>query len=206
MRQVMRVPMMLKMLRSEENRRKVLEYWFKIPGGEQTEIGHPYYEIGTILDYWKDNLVDVESFWRNNIDLRLPQVLININIMPNFPGFYYHKEDEETFIEAGIFEPRDILFWGNNYNEKMEKLPETKWILVRDMGTAHIEAILNDVKELRMKVSSVYLKAFKDEIKLRNKDVIEAIDYFENQGFIEELTTDKKHYVEILIKAVKLKL
>lgn len=33
--------------------------------------------------------------------------------------------------------------------------------------------------------------------------VQEAIDYFEKAGFIEDLTTDKKYYVEILINHIK---
>jgi len=33
----------------------------------------------------------------------------------------------------------------------------------------------------------------------KTEKVIEAIEYFYTQGFIEELTTDKKYYTEILI-------
>ena len=34
-------------------------------------------------------------------------------------------------------------------------------------------------------------------------DVEEAIMYFEEMGFIEDLTTDKAHYVSILIEHAK---
>ena len=36
----------------------------------------------------------------------------------------------------------------------------------------------------------------------KKKDVKKAVDYFFHEGFIEELTTDKKHYVKILLNAV----
>jgi len=36
-----------------------------------------------------------------------------------------------------------------------------------------------------------------------SKDLKDAIDYFEEMGFIEELTSDKRHYVETLIAHAK---
>tara|TARA_R100001082_G_scaffold31512_1_gene16068 strand:- start:111 stop:278 length:168 start_codon:yes stop_codon:yes gene_type:complete len=36
----------------------------------------------------------------------------------------------------------------------------------------------------------------------KKQDVEKAVDYFFHEGFIEELTTDKKHYVKILLNAV----
>ena len=39
-----------------------------------------------------------------------------------------------------------------------------------------------------------------------SENVKEAIDYFEHEGFIEELSSDKKHYVQILINYAKTKL
>ncbi len=34
------------------------------------------------------------------------------------------------------------------------------------------------------------------------EDVMDAIEYLHVQGFVEEMTTDKKYYVEILLKRV----
>ena len=34
------------------------------------------------------------------------------------------------------------------------------------------------------------------------KECMEAIDYLYVMGFVEEMTTDKKYYVEILLKKV----
>jgi len=38
--------------------------------------------------------------------------------------------------------------------------------------------------------------------KVNKKDVIEAMEYFFVEGFIDELTTDKKHYTKILLNKV----
>jgi len=46
-------------------------------------------------------------------------------------------------------------------------------------------------------------KAEKEKQKALVKDVKEAITYFVSHGFIEELTTDKKYFVEKLIEYSK---
>ena len=77
------------------------------------------------------------------------------------------SEDEKHFIDASFDENGDISYvrvggnkdyekidassiheyirenisWGNNFNEKGERVP-TKYILIKDLGTEHIQAIL----------------------------------------------------------------
>tara|TARA_R110000737_G_scaffold313521_1_gene323032 strand:+ start:363 stop:527 length:165 start_codon:yes stop_codon:yes gene_type:complete len=38
--------------------------------------------------------------------------------------------------------------------------------------------------------------------KVTKKEVMEAIEYLHVQGFVEEMTSDKKYYVEILLKKI----
>ncbi len=38
--------------------------------------------------------------------------------------------------------------------------------------------------------------------KVTKLEVMDAIEYLHVQGFVEEMTTDKKHYTEILLKKV----
>ena len=78
------------------------------------------------------------------------------------------SEDEKHFIDASFDENGDISYvrvggnkdyekvdassvheyirenisWGNNFNEKGERVP-TKYILIKDLGTDHIKAILD---------------------------------------------------------------
>jgi len=96
MRQPRRIAIILKELKNSENKKKLLEYWFTPPEGVQLSFNHPLNSIDEIIKIWEEKEEDFQLFWANNTDLRLPQVLINIGIMPNYPGFYYHKEDEES--------------------------------------------------------------------------------------------------------------
>tara|TARA_R110000851_G_scaffold160786_1_gene304089 strand:+ start:13393 stop:13560 length:168 start_codon:yes stop_codon:yes gene_type:complete len=41
---------------------------------------------------------------------------------------------------------------------------------------------------------------------VEEEELNDAIWYFEGMGFLDELTSDKKHYVEILLKNAKLSL
>jgi len=38
--------------------------------------------------------------------------------------------------------------------------------------------------------------------KVTKEDCLDAIEYLYGQGFVEEMTTDKKYYTEILLKKV----
>jgi len=38
--------------------------------------------------------------------------------------------------------------------------------------------------------------------RVTKKECLDAIDYLHVEGFVEEMTSDKKHYVQILLKKV----
>jgi len=40
-------------------------------------------------------LRSIEMYWDKNPDLRLTQVLVNLGLIPNFPGFWYYLEDDK---------------------------------------------------------------------------------------------------------------
>jgi hypothetical protein len=41
------------------------------------------------------NMEMLEDYWLKNPDLRLTQVLVNLNIIPNVPGVWYYIEETE---------------------------------------------------------------------------------------------------------------
>ena len=70
-----------------------------------------------------------------------------------------YEEIESSSIHEYI---RENISWGRNFNEKGERVP-TKYILIKDLGTEHIKAILDGgfgVKRVRH-----YLE---NELKWRN--------------------------------------
>ena len=50
-----------------------------------------------------------------------------------------YEEIESSSIHEYI---RENISWGRNFNEKGERVP-TKYILIKDLGTEHIKAILD---------------------------------------------------------------
>jgi len=58
---------------------------------------------------------------------------------------------------------RKTLMWGVNYDEYMNRLPQTEYRLIKDLDTQHIEAILETQKGI-----SIFLKTvFKKELLFR---------------------------------------
>jgi len=107
----------------------------------------------------------IKKYWLENQDLRFTQVLINMGYIPNYPGSWYYKEDYDTFMQSGNA-PRDVLFWGQNYDRDMERLPETKWLLIRDMIIDHIKAVIAFMGD---KLPERYKLAFEEELKTREE-------------------------------------
>lgn len=169
MRQPRRIAIILKALEEKENKKKILEYWFTPPEGVQLEFNSAINNIDKIINDWIKEETKFQNFWANNTDLRLPQALINYGILPNYPGFYYHLEDEDSVISSKILTAEEILFWGNNYDKDNNLLPETRWVRVDEMNTGHLEAIVDLYDAEKMKVSEVYIEMFKKELKQRQE-------------------------------------
>lgn len=65
------------------------------------DIGNLIYHIWKINDQisidrlnFLYNKKEVLTFWKDNPDLRFSQVLINLGLIPNVPGFWYYMEDD----------------------------------------------------------------------------------------------------------------
>jgi len=158
---------MLEVTRDKDNKMKVLDYLFKPKPNTQMSFEDPYNYVDKMLENWINHFKGFSTLWLDNPDLRLTQVLVNTGIIPNFSGFWYNVEDEEIMINSNILQPREIKFWGQNYDKDMKKLPETNWVLLKDLNTGHIENILLDVLNDKMKISEEYSKYFSEELKIR---------------------------------------
>jgi hypothetical protein len=119
------------------------------------------------IEYWSEvfyeKFKDIKIFHQVNPFLRFSQVLQFFNLYKE--GFWFFIEDEAVLMSLGV-EPREVLYWGNNYSAKGNRLKKTNWMLIKDMNTEHIKAVLdgNFINNL------VYLKAFNDELKLRENE------------------------------------
>lgn len=104
----------------------------------------------------------IKEFWLENPDLRFSQVLVNLGIIPNLPGFWYYIEENEILEQLGI-EPREYLLWGQVFDKDMNRLPEPIYRPIKDLETGHIQAIL-DGDWCRL---DNYKECFENELKLR---------------------------------------
>lgn len=59
---------------------------------------------------------------------------------------------------------RKILSWGKNYDENMNRLPETEWVTIENMTSDHIQAILDG---LWVENNPFYKELFEEELKFR---------------------------------------
>lgn len=117
-------------------------------------------EITILSQAFIDNYVELKKYHFENVDLRFGQVVCNK--LQYIPGVYYNKEDHDVLIELGV-EARKVLIWGQNYNKDMKRLKKTKWKLICNLTTEHIEAIL----EGNYTKDELYINAFKSELKWR---------------------------------------
>lgn len=171
MRQIKRIPIILEVLKDKTNKLKVLNYLFKPAPRTRLKFDDAYVYINDILDIWENHYKEFSKLWIENPDLRLTQVLVNAGISSNFPGLWYFFEDEEIIVNTNILQPRDIYFWGQQYDKNSNKLPETNFILIKDMETSHIEKILNLYHDLLLYVSETYITYFIDELEFRNNNI-----------------------------------
>lgn len=109
-----------------------------------------------------ENYERIRKYWKSNYDLRFPQVLVNLGIIPNYQGFWYYIEEVEILLKLGV-EPREFLFWGRNYDKDMNKLPKTEYLLIKDMNTDHIQAIIDG----KWCISGIHYETFLKELERR---------------------------------------
>jgi hypothetical protein len=71
-----------------------------------------------------------------------------------------------TIFSNGLFEfDRENMVWGKNYDINMKRLPETEYILIKDLSTSHIYAILQNVSS----IDEYYYKVLMEEIIFREE-------------------------------------
>jgi len=167
MRRPERIPIILELLKDNINKKLILEYFFKPQEEEQMKLHESYNDIDFHVQRWAENFDVFSTDWQLTPDLRLTQALVNSGILPNYPGFWYFKEDQSLMIDCNLLEPRDIYFWGQNYDKDLNRLSETKWVLIKDMSTKHIESILKDVLDNQIKIHNKYIEFFNNEINYR---------------------------------------
>ena len=113
--------------------RYVIKYIFKLP----RPIDATY--VKYVFD---KNKKEVREYWLENPDLRFSQVLVNLNIIPNIPGYWHHLEDEEILIRLD-YSPEKVYFWEVNLDVDENSLHKTVWKPISELTSDHLKAIIN---------------------------------------------------------------
>ena len=115
----------------------------------------------------------IEDGWKEQYDIRLGQYLVNQGYTPDNIRIW-NVEEVDYMIDHDMIEPREICFWGVNYTKDMKKLRETEYLLIKDLETDHIEAILgkNDIGKKWVKDGSPYEGYLENELERREEEQI----------------------------------
>ena len=88
---------------------------------------------------------------------------------------WYYSEDIELLHKIKDLNPRNFLFWGNNMSKKGKLYKRTKYLLIKELGTNHIKAILDG----GFTANKLYIKTFNEELELRSKEGLFNINRLE---------------------------
>ena len=103
----------------------------------------------------------IQKFWKKNPDLRISQVLINLNVIPNIPGIWYYDEESKLLINQG-YPPEECLFWTSIFNQNNELLDKPITRLIVDLKPTHIKNIITYMTKRKKILSQEYKQAFKN--------------------------------------------
>jgi len=107
----------------------------------------------------------IYDYWCKYSDLRFGQMLINLGLVPDKMKIWLDEENN-ILIDQGC-KPREVLLWGRNFDANNNRLPNTEWILIKDMNFHHIKAILNDVDKNKYKIPLYYTTILTNELLYR---------------------------------------
>ena len=125
------------------------------------------FEIPPLTDNQFANFVET---WREHFDMRCGQLLINLGYAPDSQLLW--TIEEEDIIKSQNIPIREYFLWGQSFDSDGNRLMKINYILLKDMDSDHIQAV---IKLLEMKAGLVIpgysksLKLFKDELEFRNK-------------------------------------
>jgi len=117
-------------------------------------------------EYIISNIDDINNYWKDNPDLRLIQVLTNLDIIPNLSGFKYFVEEVDYLIDFKFVKPEKIMFWGTYGKDGKQPL---KYVVLDDMESSHIEAVL------KIKVNPLLRKTLEKILRNRKLKRLEKI-------------------------------
>lgn len=110
--------------------------------------------------------IEFFNYWYEGYQLRLGQALFNFYSNELFNTSYY-KEESDFLVNFGYVGVEDIKAWGRNFDENMNRLSQTEYILLKDLSLDHIINIKKFFKGRLKQLPKNYLNYFNKRIKQR---------------------------------------
>lgn len=113
----------------------------------------------------KDRVEEIRELWKENSDQRLFQLLINYGYIFEEADLW-NKEESTWLIEQELAEPREVVFWGQNYDENGKLLPNTIYKPIKELTDGHLKGIVKYFGRMGVRKDKV-LELIEKEIELR---------------------------------------
>jgi len=107
------------------------------------------------------------TYWKENPDQRIGQVLINLNIIPD--QLMAWNDEEEDILRAQGIPEENILFWVQHYDKNEFRLSSPQYKLIIDIESDHINAIFDFVFKRGKKLNDNVIIACLNTLKRRDE-------------------------------------
>ena len=120
---------------------------------------------GKIIDNIYQNWGLIEKKWNKYPGYRFGQLLSNLNLVDqDIENIIWNIEEDDWLINNGYVSIEDIKFWGVNYYKNNKPRKKTKYVLLKDLKTDHIENIIKFFGNRLNTISPKYLEYFNKRI------------------------------------------
>lgn len=89
-----------------------------------------------------NNISQIRDYWIDYSDLRFSQILVNLGYLPNMSGFWYYYEENDILKDQG-YKPREYVYWGSIFDSNGNRLPQTKYSLIKDLTIDHLQKLVS---------------------------------------------------------------
>lgn len=110
-----------------------------------------------------NNIEDIKNKWLKSPNYNLGQLLIIENYLPENNNLLKLNETE-WLITNNLCKFEEINFWNRMRDKKGNRLPEVQMILLKDLESSHISAILDYCLEMNINLNKDYKKYFESVI------------------------------------------
>lgn len=125
---------------------------------------------GEYVFFIQNNIKHIRKYWKKNSDLRISQVLVNLNIIPNIQGLWYYMEEHQILMEQeDLTTPENCLLWTSVLNKHNKRRKKHRTKLIKNLSKSHVRNIINYVKtNSNKKLHPKILEAFNNVLNRKN--------------------------------------